>query len=182
MPEAYWWTTTIVLIPATLLASWIDYSQRRVPNWLNAFIALSGLVAQVWFCGPYGLAMGGLGLLIGFGVLILPWAMHGMGAGDVKLMAAIGAWFGPWLTLWAFGVGAMVGGVIAVIMILAAGKAKMAYANMTTIACKMQSRDRMFSEFGSAKSFGSTSSLLPYGVPLTIGSLIVWFGQGHWLW
>ncbi len=41
----------------------------------------------------------------------------------------------------------------------------------------------MFGEFGSAKSFGSTSQLLPYGVPLTIGSLIVLAGQvfGWWV-
>jgi hypothetical protein len=48
---------------------------------------------------------------------------------------------------------------------------------MGTIMVKMSSRDTMFGDFGSAKSFGSTSQLLPYGVPLTIGSLIVLTGQ-----
>ena len=43
--------------------------------------------------------------------------------------------------------------------------------------CKVSNRATMFSEFGSAKSFGETSQLLPYGVPLTIGTLIVFFGQ-----
>ena len=43
-----------------------------------------------------------LGLLTGFGLLIVPWLMHGMGAGDVKLMAAIGVWLGPLLTFYAF--------------------------------------------------------------------------------
>lgn len=182
MPEMFWWVTTSLLIPATLLASWIDYSQRRVPNWLNAAIAISGFFVQGWFFGLHGVGMAALGLLVGFGVLIVPWLMHGMGAGDVKLMAAIGTWFGPWLTLVSFCVGAVIGGVIAIVMILAAGKTWMAYANLLTIAHKVSSPGRMFSEYGSAKSFGGTSALLPYGVPLTIGSLIVWFGQGQGLW
>jgi len=182
MPDGYWWATTAILIPATLLASWIDYSQRRVPNWLNAAIAAGGFVAQGAFFGWDGIVMATLGFLVGFGVLIVPWLMHGMGAGDVKLMAAIGAWLGPWLTLMGFCVGAMVGGIIAVIMIGSAGKTWMAYANLLTISHKMRSGRLMFSEFGSVKSFGDSTALLPYGVPLTIGSLIAWFGQGHGFW
>lgn len=182
MPDSFWWTVTAILVPATLVASWIDYAQRRVPNWLNAAIAATGFIVQGYYFGWQGIGTGALGLLVGFGVLIVPWLMHGMGAGDVKLMAAIGVWFGPWLTLLSFCVGAVVGGVIAVIMIVAAGKTWMAYANLLTIASKVSSTERVFSEFGSAKSFGDTSSLLPYGVPLTIGSLIVWFGQGNGFW
>lgn len=41
---------------------------------------------------------------------------------------------------------------------------------------EMQSRETLFGEFGSAKSFGETSQLLPYGVPLTAGSLLVLAG------
>lgn len=181
MPDGFWWATTAILVPATLLASWIDYSQRRVPNWLNAAIAIAGFAAQGYFFGWHGIGVAALGLLVGFGLLIVPWLMHGMGAGDVKLMAAIGVWFGPWLALLGFSVGVIIGGIIAVIMIVWAGKTYSAYANLATIAYKVQSRDRIFSEFGSAKSFGKTSALLPYGVPLTIGSLIVWFGSGQGL-
>ena len=76
-----------------------------------------------------------------------------------------------------FCVGAIVGGLIAVVMILSTGRLWNAYANLATITQKVSSRETVFSEFGSAKSFGSTSQLLPYGVPLTIGTLIVFFGQ-----
>jgi len=182
MPEAFWWTTTLVLTPLILWASWIDYSQRRVPNWLNALIAACGFMVQTFFFGVSGAQSAALGMAVGLGVLIVPWLMHGMGAGDVKLMAAIGTWLGPWWTLMGFCVGAVVGGIIAVVMIVRAGKMWMACANLATIACKLQSRQRIFSEFGSARSFGSTSALLPYGVPLTIGTLIVWFGQDCGLW
>jgi len=115
-------------------------------------------------------------------VLIIPWLMHAMGAGDVKLMAAIGVWFGPWMTLVSFALGALIGGVIAAIMIVAAGKARSAWANMGVIMVKCTNRETAFGEFGSTHSFGSSSSLLPYGVPLTIGSLIVLSGQVFQWW
>ena len=169
----FWHVTCAILIPAILLASWIDFSQHRVPNWLNLALAVTGFVAQLLYFGAGGLATGGLGLLTGFGLLIVVWMMHGMGAGDVKLMAAIGVWLGPTLTFYAFAVGALIGGVVAMIMIVSTGRLRVAYANLNVIFVKCLSRDTMFSEFGSAKSFGNTSQLLPYGVPLTAGTLII---------
>lgn len=175
--DPYWGVTCAILGPGILLAAWIDYSQRRVPNWLNLALIVSGFGVQGVFHGGSGLLDGGLGLLVGFGVLIVPWMMHGMGAGDVKLMAAIGVWFGPWMALISFCVGAILGGVIAVVMITSTGRVRQAWANLGIIALKMSRRETMFGEYGSAKSFGSTSQLLPYGVPLTIGSLGILTGQ-----
>ncbi|HSW46851.1 MAG TPA: A24 family peptidase [Phycisphaerae bacterium] len=177
MADSFWLTTCVVLVPGILLASWIDYAQRRVPNWLNAALAAAGFAAQAYFHGLHGVALGAAGAAVGFAVLIVPWLMHGMGAGDVKLMTAIGVWLGPYMTLLSFCVGAVVGGGIAVAMIVGSGRMWCAYANATTIMQKVSDRSTVFSEFGSAKSFGSTSQLLPYGVPLTIGTLIVFFGQ-----
>lgn len=176
MPLEYWVTTCVLMVPGALWASWIDYSQRRVPNWLNAAIAITGFVAQGWYFGLAGLGAGALGLLVGFAVLIVPWLMHGMGAGDVKLMMAMGVWLGPTWTAIAFCVGALVGGLIAVVMIVSSGRTWNAWANLGTILCKVSNRSTIFSEFGSARSFGATSQLLPYGVPLTIGTLMVFFG------
>jgi len=88
-------------------------------------------------------------------------------------VTAIGAWFGVNMTLWAFVVGAVFGGVIGVIMILLAGKTKQAMTNMTTIMVKMSQPNLWFSQFGGAKTFGESSQLLPYGIPLTMGSVTV---------
>jgi len=183
MSWGFWETTLALLIPATLYASWIDYAQRRVPNWLNAAIALAGLAAQFAFFGVNGLWTGFLGMLVGFAVLIVPWLMHGMGAGDVKLMSAIGAWIGPWLTVVSFGAGAVIGGIAAIVMILSTGRAAHALANMQTIMTKMKRVDTAFGEFGGAKTFGSTSQLLPYGVPLTAGMIgvLLTYYFGGWL-
>lgn len=173
MEFGYWHATCAVLVPGILLASWIDYAQRRVPNWLNLALILAGFCVQAVYFGWGGLGAGGLGLLTGFGLLIVPWMMHGMGAGDVKLMAAIGVWFGPLMTFYSFALGAALGGVAAMIMILSSGRLQMACANIGVILQKCSHRGTVFSEYGSAKSFGSTSQLLPYGVPLTGGTLII---------
>jgi prepilin peptidase CpaA len=178
----YWLTTCAILVPGILLASWIDYAQRRVPNWLNAALILVGFIAQAVYFGMQGVSTGFLGMATGFGLLIIPWLMNGMGAGDVKLMAAIGVWIGPWLTLCSFALGAILGGVAAVAMILSTGRLKMACANFGMILSKCSNMQTMFSEFGSAKSFGTTSQLLPYGVPLTGGTMIILAGKvfGWW--
>lgn len=173
MEFGFWQTTCAIMVPGVLLASWIDFSQRRVPNWLNLALIVSGYLVQAAFNGWDGVAAGTWGLLTGFGLLIIPWTMHGMGAGDVKLMAAIGVWFGPLMTLYSFALGGLIGGVVALIMILSTGRLRMAYVNLGLIVTKMSTRQAAFSEFASAKSFGATSQLLPYGVPLTAGTLIV---------
>ncbi len=182
MNWGYWETTLAILIPATLYASWIDYAERRVPNWLNAALAAVGLLAQGLYFGMDGVTSGLMGLGVGFAVLIVPWLMHGMGAGDVKLMMAIGCWLGPWLTLCSFAVGAVLGGVTAVVMIMSTGRAAHALANMQTIMTKLRRFDTAFGEYGGARTFGSTSQLLPYGVPLTGGTIFVLLTQyiGGW--
>lgn len=182
MELTYWQTTCVLLVPAMAYAAWVDYRRQRVPNWLNAAIALTGFVVQAIYFGPAGLLTGFCGLLAGFGLLIGLWLMHAMGAGDVKLMAAIGVWFGPLMTFVAFCLGAILGGVIAAVMILAAGRFWHAFANFQTILAKVRSRETLFSDFGSAKSFGDASQLLPYGVPLTIGSAIILIGRTFSWW
>jgi prepilin peptidase CpaA len=182
MNWGYWETTWAILVPGVLYASWVDGKERRVPNWLNALLLVVGLVVQTGHPQGSGIGSALAGAAVGFGVLIVPWLMCGMGAGDVKLMAAIGAWFGPMMTLWSFAVGAVYGGVIAVIMILSAGKARHALANVNTIMLKMSTPAHWFTEVGGTKSFGTTSQLLPYGIPLTLGSITVLLGVtlGWW--
>ena len=181
--DPFWGLTCAILVPGVLLASWIDYAQRRVPNWLNAALRVLGFTVQGYYHGTSGMWAGLGGLAVGFGVLIVPWLMHAMGAGDVKLMAAIGCWLGPWLTLLSFAVGGIIGGVAAIIMIVSTGRAVHAFTNMQTIWTKVRRWDTAFGEFGGAKTFGDTSQLLPYGVPLTAGTLGVLFVHyfGGWL-
>ena len=178
----FWWIAYSILVPGVVLASWIDWRYRKVPNWLNLCLILVGLTVQILFKGWSGLWMGLGGMALGFGLLIIPWLMHAMGAGDVKLMAAIGVWLGPIMTLRAFCIGAILAGVIAVVMIFAGRRFWQAYGNMGLIMSKFKSMKRAFSDFGSVRALRSTSQLLPYGVPLSIGALLVVFSQGANWW
>jgi prepilin peptidase CpaA len=105
-----WWPTFAVLIVATFT----DLRSRRIPNWLVVPFMVAGLVVPAWFHGWHGFVQSlegfGLGALI-YGILF--W-MGGMGMGDVKLVAAIGAWIGPSQLLLAMVLTGMVGGLMAV--------------------------------------------------------------------
>jgi len=173
LTEHYWTVVLASLTPLVLWASWIDYKERRVPNYLNLIIAVTGLLVQLVLNGLTGLVSGFEGLALGLALLIIPWAMHMMGAGDVKLLAGIGAWVGPEAVLWSFLLGAIIGGVASLVMITAKGRWSGALQNFQLAAVKCTSVKLAFSDIGSVKSLGSNSQLIPYGVPLTAGTLMV---------
>ncbi|MEX2176481.1 MAG: A24 family peptidase [Pirellulaceae bacterium] len=91
----------------TATAAVIDYRTRKIPNWLNVAACLLGLAYNGFAPGGIGLGLALLGLAIGFALLLLPWMLGGGGAGDVKLLAALGAWLGPLMILVAFGTAAV---------------------------------------------------------------------------
>ncbi len=85
----------VKLVSAVLiLAAWIDGKELRVPNWITFPMVLSGLVYSTVVGGFAGLGDGVMGMCVGLLTLLPLYAVGGMGAGDVKLMAGIGAWLG----------------------------------------------------------------------------------------
>jgi prepilin peptidase CpaA len=112
-----WWPTLIVLAVATFT----DLRSRRIPNWLVLPFLLAGIAVSPWRQNWPGIGRGlgwhGIGQSLaglGLGILIygfLFW-MGGMGAGDVKLCAAIGAWIGPGQLLIALVIAGMAGGIM----------------------------------------------------------------------
>jgi prepilin peptidase CpaA len=109
MHSIAWWPTLIVLA----VAIFTDLRSRRIPNWLVLPFMLAGVAVSGWLHGWHGIgqSLGGLGLgTLFFGILF--W-MGGMGMGDVKLCAAIGAWIGPAQLLLALVITGLAGGVMA---------------------------------------------------------------------
>jgi len=104
-PAPSWLRANSYLILPLLLACWMawgDVQSRRIPNYLTLLTALSGLGFHFGAQGWPGVAQGLLGLAVGL-VLMIPFYLKGgMGAGDVKALAALGAWLGPWGTLLLF--------------------------------------------------------------------------------
>jgi len=100
-----------------LAMGWNDARTKRIPNYLNLSCALAGLGYQLGVNGLTGLTDGLLGMVLGFGLLILFYVKGGMGAGDVKAFAALGTWLGAWQTLFLFAYMAF-SGVLLVILVL----------------------------------------------------------------
>jgi prepilin peptidase CpaA len=100
-----WFRVNAYLVPPLVLACWMawgDVRTRRIPNYLTLATALAGLGFQLGAHGWAGLGQGFLGLCVGFALLIGLFLKGGMGAGDVKALAALGAWLGPLPTLYLF--------------------------------------------------------------------------------
>ncbi len=86
----------------SLWMAWIDLRTNRIPNYLTLGTVLGGLAYQLGVYGWAGLGDGLMGVGLGFGLLIVFYLRGGLGAGDVKALAALGAWLGPWQTLQLF--------------------------------------------------------------------------------
>ena len=108
------------------MAAVIDGLKLKVPNWITFPMIISGWIYSATF-SPYagweGLMYSLIGTVVGLALLLPAYAIGGMGAGDVKLLAGVGAWVWGTTTLYAFAVSAIVGGIIAVLMVLVGRKA-----------------------------------------------------------
>ena len=83
-------TSVCAFVLLVLCAYW-DVRYRRIPNWATLPGVALGLGLNGLFLGWQGMKESGLGLLVGFGALVVLFVLGWMGGGDVKLMAAVGA-------------------------------------------------------------------------------------------
>lgn len=82
----------------TIAAAIWDIRIKKIPNKLTLPVFGLGIVYQITFNGLPGLADGGLGFALGFGLLFILWMVGGGGGGDVKLMGGLAVWLGFELT------------------------------------------------------------------------------------
>lgn len=168
------WHVKLVCL-TLIIAAYIDGKELRVPNWITFPMVLSGLAFSTWVDGWGGLGDGLLGMLVGLACLLPLYAVGGMGAGDVKLMAGVGAWLGVETTFYAFCVSTVVGAVMAVVMVLYRRSFQKHYANFLMILVEWMhvKNPRELSKIAAERK--SSMLLLPYGIPICIGS-IMYFG------
>ncbi|MGH8231091.1 MAG: A24 family peptidase [Steroidobacteraceae bacterium] len=171
----------LVLLAAILaIAVYSDVRQHRIPNWLSVLGLLLGLGLQLASQGAHGLGLGALGALVGMACFAPFYLLRGMGAGDVKLLAAVGSFMGPQAALYAALCSLLVGGAGAVAYVAwRTGRAALgtlirdgltAVGASAFIAARSAQRDR-----------------LPFALPIAIGGIATWWyeiqtsGAGLWL-
>lgn len=88
------WLQWGAVIGASLVAAVFDWRQRRIPNWLTGLTLLAGLVYATGTSGFGGLGYSLLAAVLVSSPFVLLFVFAGGGAGDAKMMAAIGAWLG----------------------------------------------------------------------------------------
>jgi prepilin peptidase CpaA len=183
------WPLSFICV-AMVVAAVIDGWKLKVPNWLTFPLVLSG-----WGLGllhNFGLlpatGVGGIGAslagtALGFALLFPVYAIGGMGAGDVKMQMGFGAWVGAfyglgrtdshpgalWIIFYAFVVAALVGGALALGMILLRGQLRTNLANTRAILGDLFGSSGVGEVAEKAARRKPRMHLLPYGIPLCLG-------------
>jgi prepilin peptidase CpaA len=104
----------MALAVVLITAVWNDLRSSRIPNWLTFPAMGFALVGHAWLGGIPEAIFSLSGLGVGLGLFLIPYMSKGIGAGDVKLLAAIGAIVGPYGALLSGLLGILVGGAYAV--------------------------------------------------------------------
>lgn len=108
----------LLLILALIISAVIDLRTQRIPNLIVFPMVVIAMGYQFFLNGAGGLLLSLAGLMLGIGLLIIPYLLGGMGAGDAKLMGAVGATVGPKGVFYAFLLSALAGGIYAVILVI----------------------------------------------------------------
>lgn len=163
----------VTIVPALMIlvtmAAWFDLRERRIPNSLNAAGAVLGLVLHTQASGLPGLWFSVRGLLLALCVYFVLFALRAMGAGDVKLQAAVGSMTGAFEWAVVAVIVSLIGGAVAVVVIGSRGRWGMTVANAAGVVTdlvllrKPWARNEQV-DVGSGKGLS-----VPHAVPIALG-------------
>jgi prepilin peptidase CpaA len=158
----------VFLIPLAIIIAYYDVRYRRIPNPFVLATFVSGVLINTIFGGLSGFLGSVAGSVFAFSLMLLLHVFGAMGAGDVKLFAAIGAVSGAHLVLPTFLVVILTGGVLGIISIIRSG------AVVTTMQRVLQILVGLLPGWEMPKFAvpADRRHTIPYGVAITIGSLI----------
>jgi prepilin peptidase CpaA len=123
-------TITAPVFLTVVTACAFDLRTRRIPNALNFASAFAALLVHWLTGGSEGAMFAAGGWVVGLFLFLPFFALRGMGGGDVKLLAALGAWLGPQQVLWLAIYTGIAGGVMGVWAAAASGYLKTALRNV----------------------------------------------------
>ena len=155
-------------------AAWWDMKEGRLPN----AITVTGLAAAFILRAPLGvesLLQGVGGFALAFGVSVVLYALRAIGGGDVKLLAAVGAFLGSAEIMGALGLIAVLGAGYALLSVTWRGLLPLLLYNTIELVKGWLTLGRA----GAIRKLESPNALsIPYGIPIALGTLFWWFGEG----
>lgn len=152
------------------LACITDLRMRRIPNVLTLSAAGLALLFHLVAGGPSAAGWSLAGWVVGVLLFLPMFALRGMGAGDVKLLAAVGAWLGPTQVAIAALATSIVGGVIAIAVALGYGYLRQALSNLYLLL--LHWRVVGVRPLEQVTLHGTKGPRLAYAIPIAIGTVV----------
>jgi prepilin peptidase CpaA len=163
------------LLALLLIAAAGDLRTRKIPNWLAVLLIFSGLAqGALAHAGP-GVGMSGAGILVAPLIPFVLFAIGAMGAGDVKLMAGVGAWLGPIGGPVVYLLATVVGMIIVLAQAAGQGRLPLLFRNSALVAMNLIHVRQVGLEHASAtgRAAKSIGRPLPYAVPILVAAVVV---------
>ena len=158
-----------MLMLVVAIAAIYDLRFRRIPNWLTYSGIVAGFGLNLLLSAFQGARISLEGCGLAFGLYFVLYVLRAMGAGDVKLMAAVGAFMGPWNWIVIFIMSALIGGSVALLLLLARGKLMEKLKNAVFILHEL-AHSRMPYESRDELSVKSPKAItLPHGAMVWLG-------------
>jgi prepilin peptidase CpaA len=164
--------STLLLVGFVVAVAAIDTCTHRIPNALVAPAAALGCALQAWMYGWQGLLAAGSGIVLGLGIFLPFYALRAFGAGDVKAMAAAGAFLGVKLTVLAAALTLVAGCILGLMVAWTSSATVATLYRVVGVLTAPQSLAR------AAHRGLSQSQRFPYGAAIAFGVLaaLLWSG------
>lgn len=167
-----------ILITVLAICLYTDLSKRKIYNIVVFPAAALGIALNTVWHGLPGLKFSAAGFSLGVMIFIIPCALGGMGAGDVKLLGTVGALKGPLFVFHAALGTAMTGGLIALGILIWKRRLLDAVGRIAMACALLLGVRRRVGEAFSLLERNPCSSFLPYGAAIFLGTLLAyWWGN-----
>jgi len=163
----------LLLLCFVTAAAVSDLIRRKIPNGVVLSGILAALALHLWLWPQSVLPLWLGGMATGFFLFLPLYVLRGMAAGDVKLIAMVGAFVGPWPVLQICFATFVLGGVMAVLMIIWQGKWRVCLGNLRQLMWPMIARMASIPLAPSALGSGASVGNMPYGLAVALGCLVV---------
>lgn len=170
-----------LLLAFVVTAGWLDLRARRVPNWLTVSGVIAGIAGNAFF-QPHGSLIAMAGIVCALVVYVPLYALRGMGAGDVKLMAAVGAFAGPSAWIAIFLATALLGGVAALTLIAVKKRVGETFMRMGTILTAVAHKEKPTNLDDSLDIRSERALKMPHGALIASGAMLTILIARAWNW